>query len=309
MFDFAALQRTLASLGLDHWNDELVPLLRERLTGRTHGDWARWQAVVEALPAARGDSGRIRQLLMDLHPWRKGPLQLDDVHIDTEWRSDWKWERVAGAIAPLDGRQVLDVGSGNGYYALRMREAGATKVIGVDPTLLFAMQFLAINVFVGDPAIFILPCRLEETPPAMHAFDTAFSMGVLYHQREPLRHLRELAETLRPGGQLVLETLFLPGDDTRAETPPGRYARMRNVWLLPTVPQLLRWLDETGYHDIEVVDTSLTTSDEQRSTEWMRFESLQEALDPANPELTVEGWPSPRRVVLTATAPGTRRDQ
>jgi tRNA (mo5U34)-methyltransferase len=309
VFDFAALQRTLVSLGLDHWNDALVPLLRERLTGRTHGDWARWHAVVEALPAARGNSERVNQLLMDLHPWRKGPLQLDDVRIDTEWRSDWKWERVSDAIAPLDGRKVLDVGSGNGYYALRMREAGAGTVIGVDPTLLFAMQFLAINVFVGDPGIFILPCRLEETPPAMHAFDTTFSMGVLYHQREPLRHLHVLAETLRPGGQLVLETLFLPGDDVRAETPPGRYARMRNVWLLPTVPQLVRWLEETGYKDIEVVDTSLTTTDEQRSTDWMRFESLQEALDPANPELTIEGWPAPRRVVLTATVPDTRREQ
>lgn len=309
MFDFAALERTLASLGLDRWNDELVPLLRERLTGQTHGDWARWNKVVEALPAARGDSERLRELLMGLHPWRKGPLRLDDIHIDTEWRSDWKWERVRDGIAPLDGRRVLDVGSGNGYYALRMREAGAAIVIGVDPTLLFAMQFLAINVFAGDPAIFILPCRLEETPPAKHAFDTTFSMGVLYHQRDPLRHLRELAGTLRPGGQLVLETLFLPGDDLRAATPPGRYARMRNVWLLPTVPQLQRWLDEADYEDIEVVDTSLTTTSEQRSTEWMTFESLQEALDPANPELSIEGWPAPRRVVLTATAPGTRHAQ
>ena len=307
MFDFAALQRTLASLGLEHWNTELVPLLRERLTGQTHGDWARWHAVVEALPAARGDSARVRDLLMGLHPWRKGPLQLDDVHIDTEWRSDWKWERVREAIAPLDGRHVLDVGSGNGYYALRMREAGAATVIGVDPTLLFAMQFLAANVFFGDPAIFILPCRLEETPPAKHAFDTTFSMGVLYHQRDPLRHLRDLADTLRGGGQLVLETLFLPGDDLRAATPPGRYARMRNVWLLPTVPQLSRWLDETGYDDVEVIDTSVTTIEEQRSTEWMTFESLREALDPDNPDLTVEGWPAPRRVVITATAPDNRR--
>lgn len=307
VFDFAALQRTLASLGLSHWNDQLLPLLRERLAGRTHGDWVRWNAAIEALPGARGDSARTRELLMALHPWRKGPLQLDDVHIDAEWRSDWKWERVRAGMAPLDGRRVLDVGSGNGYYALRMREAGAATVIGVDPTLLFAMQFLAINVFFCDPAIFILPCRLEETPPANRAFDTTFSMGVLYHQREPLRHLRELAETLRPGGQLVLETLFLPGDDQRAETPPGRYARMRNVGSLPTVPQLLRWLDETGYDDIDVVDTSLTTMEEQRSTEWMMFESLKEALDPANPDLTVEGWPAPRRVVVTATARDTHR--
>ena len=200
---------------------------------------------------------------------------------------------------------MLDVGSGNGYYALEMRKAGADLVIGVDPTLLFAMQFLAINVFAEDPRVFILPCRLEETPPAAHAFDTTFSMGVLYHQRDALHHLRQLGSTLRPGGQLVLETLFLPGDDLRAETPPDRYARMRNVWSLPTVPQLVKWLEEAGYESIEIVDTSVTTTDEQRSTEWMRFESLREALDPDDASRTVEGWPAPRRVVATATVPAS----
>ncbi len=303
MYDFDALADCLGSLGLGHWNDELGPLLRQRLTGQTHGDWVRWNQAVEDLPALRGDTAKLRKCLMELHPWRKGPLQLDGIVIDTEWRSDWKWARVKDGIAPLDGRRVLDVGSGNGYYALQMREAGAATVIGVDPTLLFAMQFLAINVFKQDPAVFILPCRLEETPPANNVFDTTFSMGVLYHQREPLRHLAQLQSTLRRGGQLVLETIYLPGDDLRAATPETRYARMRNVWSLPTVPQLLEWLREAGYTDVEVIDTSLTTLDEQRSTEWMTFDSLREALDPTDPTKTVEGWPAPQRVVVTATVP------
>jgi len=302
MFDFDALGHSLDSLGLSHWNEQLAPLLRERLTGKTHGDWQRWNAVIDALPDARGDADRLRELLMGLHPWRKGPLTLGDVRIDTEWRSDWKWARLKNAIAPLDGRNVLDVGSGNGYYALEMRKAGAATVIGVDPTLLFAMQFLAINVFAQDPAIFILPLRLEETPAANNVFDTTFSMGVLYHQREPLDHLQRLRTTLRSGGQLVLETIFLPGDDLRAETPGDRYARMRNVWSLPTVPQLVKWLEKTGYAEIVVVDRTMTTTAEQRSTEWMKFESLREALDPDDPTKTVEGWPAPRRVIVTATA-------
>lgn len=302
MFNFDALAETLRALGLDHWNDELVPLLRERLTGQTHGDWTRWNQIINELPSLRGDGAGLREALMGLHPWRKGPFVLDGIVIDTEWRSDWKWARVQDGIAPLDGRNVLDVGSGNGYYALQMRRAGATTVIGVDPTLLFSMQFLAINVFEQDPAVFILPCRLEETPSANKVFDTTFSMGVLYHQREPLKHLRALAATLRTGGQLVLETLFLPGEDLRAATPEDRYARMRNVWSLPTVPQLVAWLQETGYQDIEVIDTSITTTDEQRSTDWMTFESLREALDPDDKSKTVEGWPAPQRVVVTAAS-------
>jgi tRNA (mo5U34)-methyltransferase len=70
--------------------------------------------------------------------------------------------------------------------------------------------------------------------------------------------------------------------------------------MLPTVPRLVSWLEDTGYVQIEVVDTSVTSTAEQRSTPWMQFESLQEALDPEDPSLTVEGWPAPRRVVVTA---------
>ena len=128
-------------------------------------------------------------------------------------------------------------------------------------------------------------------------------MGVLYHQRSPLDHLRQLRGTLRPGGQLVLETLFVPGEESFACTPEDRYARMRNVWLLPTIAELTTWLRRTGFRDINIVDQSITTTAEQRSTEWMRFESLAEALDPADPGRTVEGWPAPRRVVAVAQAP------
>lgn len=301
MLDYAALSRCLAEIGLASWSDDLRRRIDNRLHDEAHGDFASWRATIEALRETTDkETQRRRELLLTLAPWRKGPFELAGVHIDSEWQSNLKWDRLQGAIAPLAGRNVLDVGCGNGYYALRMREAGANYVVGVDPTLLYVMQFLAVQHFVGDPGVFVLPLRSDELPPKLQAFDTTFSMGVLYHQRSPIEHLRQMRDTLRPGGELVLETLFIPGEESYACTPPDRYARMRNVWLLPTVAELTTWLMRSGYRDIRVVDQSETTPAEQRSTEWMPFESLAEALDPEQPGRTIEGWPAPQRVIVLA---------
>ncbi len=303
LIDLDALRACLDDLGLPGWFAQLEPVVADRLRDESHGDFSRWREVLEKLNAEPADAAVVRKLLLGLSPWRKGPFRIGGVHIDSEWRSDLKWQRCAEAIESLDGRAVLDVGCGNGYYALRMRDAGARAVIGIDPTILYVMQFLAVRQFDGGGRVFGLPFRLDELPAEPRAFDTTFSMGVLYHQRSPLEHLRQLRGTLRPGGQLVLETLFVPGKESYACTPQDRYARMRNVWLLPTIAELTTWLRRSGFRDIEIADKSVTTTDEQRSTEWMSFESLAEALDPSDPGRTVEGWPAPRRVVAVAHAP------
>ena len=302
MLDLVAIRQVLTHASVDGWFEILEPLLKKRMSSSGHGDYEGWRTAVEALRDTE-DVEKRKQLLLQLSPWRKGPFDVGGVHIDAEWRSDLKWARLADRITPLDGRAVLDVGSGNGYYALRMQESGARAVLGVDPTLLYVMQFLAVTFERRTLPVAILPLRLHELPEDSRAFDTTFSMGVLYHQRSPIDHLRQLRATLRHRGQLVLETLFVPGEESYACTPAERYARMKNVWLLPTIKELLTWLRRTGFRDIEIVDESVTSTDEQRSTEWMTFESLAEALKPGDPAWTIEGWPAPRRVIVTATAP------
>lgn len=240
--------------------------------------------------------------LRALHPWRKGPYSLFGVHIDTEWRSDWKWWRVQKQIAPLIHRRVLDVGCGSGYHCWRMRGAGAKTVIGIDPMLLNVMQFQAIKKLHGDAPVYVLPLALEDLPAQLHWFDTVFSMGVLYHRRSPLDHLLALKECLRPGGELVLETLIIDGGLGDTLLPEGRYANMRNVWFLPSCPTLVSWLKRCGFANVRVVDVSTTTTNEQRRTDWMRFHSLSEALAPGQPHLTIEGLPAPKRAIIIADA-------
>jgi len=302
----------------NEWLAHLARQAENRLLRHPHGDLPRWRAALERLPsvatgaildratpelgAGAADPDAVRAALMELHPWRKGPLRLGGVTIDTEWRADRKWARVAPHV-DLAGARVLDIGCGNGYYGLRMLGAGAKLVVGVDPTVLFVMQWLACRHFGGDLPSFVLPMALEELPGEPAGFDSVFSMGVLYHRRDHLQHLRCLKSLLRPGGSLVLETLVLPHDQ-REEVllPQARYARMRNVWAVPGTTRLEEWLAQAGFRQIELLDATPTGTGEQRSTPWMRFESLEQALDPDNRARTVEGHPAPIRAILVAKA-------
>lgn len=298
MLDEQTLLADLRSMGLGAWEESVLPIVRDRLRDGAHGHLARWQEVLAELP----DTEHLRELLLVLAPWRKGPFELRDVRIDAEWRSDMKWRRLANRIEPLGDRLVLDVGSGNGWYALRMRDAGARRVLGVDPMLLYVAQFEAVRRLTGASGVHILPVGLEDLPQNCRAFDTSFSMGVLYHRRAPADHLAQLRGTLRVGGQLVLETLIYPGEGHAIVEPPDRYARMRNVWHLPTIPTLVDWVRDAGFENCELIDETATTVEEQRSTCWMPFESLAEALDPEDQTLTIEGMPAPVRAIITANA-------
>lgn len=320
MLDYDSLFLTLNDSGIGNWREQLEPILRQRLSSEGHGDFEAWQQALVQMPeyssgrydltSATVSAGgtdltpngkrQLHESLMRLSPWRKGPFDIHGIAIDTEWRCDLKWKRIEKEIASLEGRNVLDVGCGSGYFAWRMRGAGASFVLGIDPMLLYVMQFLALRHFIGTEPVFVLPLRFEELPPAAIGFDSVFSMGVLYHLRSPFDHLKQLQSTLRSGGELILETLVLPGDAPACRVPEDRYARMRNVWFLPTVAELDNWLQRSGFTNVRCVDVTKTTVEEQRSTDWMRFESLQEALNPDNPDLTVEGWPAPQRAIFLA---------
>ena len=236
------------------------------------------------------------------HPWRKGPFHLHGIHIDTEWRSDWKWDRVLPHLQPLEGRAILDVGCGNGYHCWRMLGEGARLAIGIDPSLGFVCQFFAMQHFIRDSRAWVLPLGIEDLPPAPGAFDTVFSMGVLYHRKSPIEHIEQLCSFLRPGGELVIETLVVDGPEGYSLIPHDRYAKMRNVWFIPSVPTLELWLKRCGLKNIRTVDRCATSTEEQRSTDWMTYESLPDFLDPADASKTIEGHPAPQRAVIIADA-------
>ena len=300
----------------------IADLLDEAGRG-THGDTVSWQQALDNLPdilvdevdlccdAIRVESRTIteqtrqqlQQALMQLHPWRKGPFDVFGVHIDSEWRSDFKWRRLATHLPDLQGQCILDVGCGNGYYGWRMRGAGAKWVIGIDPTLRFIYQYKAINRYTVDDRFFVLPLKSEQLPAELASFDSVFSMGVIYHRRSAPQHLQELWSFLKPGGLLVLESLVVRGDEHTVLVPDRRYAKMRNVWFVPSVRYLRRQLERAGFVDAQCVDETVTRAVEQRKTPWMRYQSLADFLDPSDPGRTIEGYPAPCRAILLARKP------
>ncbi|MFU9135992.1 tRNA 5-methoxyuridine(34)/uridine 5-oxyacetic acid(34) synthase CmoB [Erwinia tasmaniensis] len=322
MMDFGHFYQLIAKGPLAHWLETLPAQLAAWQREQLHGHFKNWDRSVEYLPAltpesldllhgVSADSSQlsdrqrdgIEKLLRNLMPWRKGPFSLYGVNIDTEWRSDWKWTRVLPHISPLAGRTILDVGCGSGYHLWRMIGAGASLAVGIDPMQLFLCQFEAVRKLLGnDQRAHLLPLGIEQLPE-LKAFDTVFSMGVLYHRRSPLDHLLQLKNQLVSGGELVLETLVIEGGERDVLVPGERYAQMRNVYFIPSTGALKGWLEKCGFEDVRIVDYSRTTTDEQRRTDWMVTGSLAEFLDPDDSSKTVEGYPAPLRAVLVARKP------
>ncbi|MER0126775.1 tRNA 5-methoxyuridine(34)/uridine 5-oxyacetic acid(34) synthase CmoB [Franconibacter daqui] len=323
MIDFGRFYQQIACSPLSPWLETLPAQIAAWQRESLHGQFKQWANSLENLPAltperldllhgvsaqmqaplAQGQQMRIEKLLRTLMPWRKGPFSLYGVNIDTEWRSDLKWERVLPHIAPLAGRTILDVGCGSGYHLWRMVGAGAKLAVGIDPTQLFLCQFEAVRKLLGDEQrAHLLPLGIEQMP-ALNAFDTVFSMGVLYHRRSPLEHLWQLKDQLVNEGELVLETLVVEGDANTVLVPGERYAQMRNVYFIPSALALKNWLEKCGFVDVRIADHCLTTSEEQRRTDWMTSESLADFLDPHDSSKTVEGYPAPLRAVLVARKP------
>jgi len=240
----------------------------------------------------------IENIAKMMFPWRKGPFKIDSLFIDSEWQSFIKYKIIKPHFN-LNEKVVADVGCNNGYYMFRMLTQNPKKLVGFDPSSLFNLQFDFINHFINSEITYEL-LGIEHIEFYEHKFDTIFCLGVLYHRSDPIGSLKSLFRSLNKNGELILDTFMIDGEDDICLTPKDRYSKIPNIYFIPTINALKNWCYRAGFKEVEVLAIKETNLEEQRKTEWINSQSLNDFLDPSNPTLTVEGYPAPKRVYIKA---------
>ena len=249
-----------------------------------------------------GNIEKLKESLRKLCPWRKGPFNLFGIDIDSEWQSFIKWDRLKDHLGDVKGKRILDIGSSNGYYMFRLAALNPLMVLGVEPQHSFYYQYLALQKYLSLDNVYCLPVKFETFPAMQNYFDMIFCMGILYHRKSPVEMLQSMHKLMQKGGKLIVENLVLESQDGLCLFPESRYAKMRNVFFIPDLKCMESWLKRAGFSDIQCIDISKTTVEEQRATDWIDTESLLDFLDSNDHSKTIEGYPAPVRAMFTAKA-------
>lgn len=261
-------------------------------------DYGDWFSVGEKEDLTNDEYEVILKTAKKLIPWRKGPFKIFGLEIDSEWQSNIKYNLIRPYFN-LKDKVVADIGCNNGYYMFRMLEDKPKRLIGFDPSPLTLHQFEFINHFVKSDIVYEM-LGVEHLEFYNHKFDFIFMLGVLYHRPDPVGTLKSLARGLNSKGEILIDTFMIDGENEICLTPNKRYSKIPNIYFIPTIPALKNWLERAGFENIEVIATTVTTSEEQRKTEWSFDQSLEDFLDENDKTKTIEGYPAPKRVYVKA---------
>jgi cyclopropane fatty-acyl-phospholipid synthase-like methyltransferase len=119
--------------------------------------------------------------------------------VDHHFRRDMyeRFERTFMALAPLDGKTVLDIGCGSGPYAVECARRGAARVVGLDAAkgMLALARQRAAKMGLIERCQFISGQFPDASPNEV--FDHTIVMGVMDYVPDPLGFLRALAGCTR----------------------------------------------------------------------------------------------------------------
>src|SRR3954454_23646567 len=141
--------------------------------------------------------------------WTESNGQYTDARAEQSWAKDevtWGiWgvpEREANVLPDVAGLDVVELGCGTGYISAWLKKAGASHVVGVDPTPAQLASARRCNEKFGLGIEFIEGIG-ESVPLPDASFDLAISEYGASIWADPTKWIPEAARLLRPGGRLV----------------------------------------------------------------------------------------------------------
>ncbi|MEK6658284.1 MAG: tRNA 5-methoxyuridine(34)/uridine 5-oxyacetic acid(34) synthase CmoB, partial [Campylobacterota bacterium] len=191
--------------------------LREALDSLQDGSWKVELDDAVTISGEINDPLYVESVARMMMPWRKGPFKLFDTYIDSEWRSNIKYNLLRKHFN-LKDKRVADIGCNNGYYLFRMQEDSPKLLVGFDPSPLYKTQFDFINHFVKSDIVYEL-LGVEHLEFYEEKFDTIFCLGVLYHRSDPVGMLKSLYKGLDNVGEVILDTFYIEGDNEMCLCP------------------------------------------------------------------------------------------
>jgi SAM-dependent methyltransferase len=114
-----------------------------------------------------------------------------------------EWPTLRSMLPDLQGKRVLDLGCGFGWFSRWAREQGAIGVLGIDVSE--NMLKRAIEMTSGDGIIY-QRLDLERIELCEAAFDLAFSSLALHYIENLSRVFASVHHALVPGGWLIFST-------------------------------------------------------------------------------------------------------
>jgi len=156
----------------------------------------------------------------------------------------YRW--VLRVSAPEVGRVTLDHGAGVGNFSTILLEAGAEKVIAVEPAQNL-LPILKSRTAGAGARILIVGSTLEESVGylAGQSIDTVFSVNVLEHIEDDVRTLQAMFHIVRKGGRIVIFVPALPALYGTLDQAFGHVRRYRRQELHDKVTaagfRVVRW--------------------------------------------------------------------
>jgi len=112
---------------------------------------------------------------------------------------------ILGLIGNVSGRSVLDVGCGDGDFAVELTKRGAT-VTGIDASLEMILAARRRALQHGADIVFEV-ATADHLPFPAEQFDVVTAITILCFVEDTAAVFREIARVLRPGGRVVIGEL------------------------------------------------------------------------------------------------------